>query len=296
MKSLNNIRIVTGGELHAEGTITTGRIRFSNADVWEYSMDDGSSWHEFSSDVRLASNTCYVSDSGDDEKAEIGSISKSFATIAGAINIAKDLPNTIIEVLPGTYVLDEETYPTGLMYPNSSYDYYFHENSIINYYGTYGFYITNNGGGNILGKATFNIYNDTFSYNGFGFYFAASEDRKIEFESMNFLSSESTANGVLIDTCDGVLRVEGKITNNGGITVKCGAYARAYFNGGYIKNTSNSKTLIIDSVRDVVFDDMKIVGDGSYNSHSADIMTEITFDGNNNSLIYFNNSHFLFII
>lgn len=277
MKELNNIIFTTGGELQSYGSTPTvkGRIRFnSSTNIWEYSNDAGVTWMPFSSSLVTSVNgqvgdvsiggfaalTCYVVGAGgNDSSGEIGNILRPFATIGGAIEIARITPGSIIEVLPGTYNLNDANTPFGLMYPNANYDYYFHPNSIVNYTGTYGFYISDaNTRGNIYGYGAFIINSSGFSgsvdsVNGYAVNIGINGVRK-QIQGISLLnnSNSSTSGLMRCGNCTGTGFTSSivAITARGGHTIFVDNGARFTLTANDIQNTSpnpTTRTVVINN-------------------------------------------------
>ncbi len=325
MKKLDNIVFVSGAEVQSHGSapIVTGRIRFnSTTDIWEYTQDNGVNWYPFGAvtsvngmvgDITIggfSALTCYVVGyGGDDNTAQIGNILMPFETIGAAINVARLNYGALIEVLPGTYNLDDTDCPYGLMYPGASYSYYFHPNTLINYNGTYGLYIGNSTtDGDIFGFGQFVIsYSGTFTANGYAFYAQHTQSYPVHSRQFNFVklvhgtsSSTITTSKLLgIGNCPStsvVFNFTERILSRHGDTITVESGGRVLFNGystGSLQSTSKAnKTLVINDANQVLVRNADIfgygnasVGDGARN---APIVVDITYGFNLNSYVFSN--------
>jgi hypothetical protein len=262
----------------------------------------------------FAANTCYVVGfGGDDITAEIGNILRPFETIGAAIEVAKNISGSLIEVLPGTYSLDDTNCPHGLMKPNSNYSYYFHPNSFVVYDGSYGLYISDtNSDGDIFGFGNFTINNSTFYGSVFDFNSGNisnyamiipvpfTRSRRFDFNKIVFESSSNTANGIFVGASGGTgvsFNIGERLLARGGVTVTLGLGSRSTFNGpGSIQSTSiTEKSLIINGVHSATFNNMTIFGYGAAFGRNSSIMTEISYDSSYTNDIKFNQVEAMFI-
>jgi hypothetical protein len=319
MKELNNIIFVSGAEIQSHGNTpaVNGRIRFnSTTEIWEFSEDNGTNWlplkttvNGMTGDVTIggfASLTCYVvGTGGDDNTAEIGNILRPFETIGAAIEVARLNYGSLIEVLPGTYNLDDTNCPYGLMYPNSNYSYYFHPNSIINYSGTYGLYNgDSNTDGDIFGFAQFNVlHSGTFTGSGYAFFAQHSVAFGIRTRQFNFVKlahgSTSTGNAnsktLGIGDCPStsvIFNYSERILGRHGDVVTLEAGSRSIFNGiGFIQSTSLShKTINITNATSAVFKNTEIqnYGNAFGGGRDANTCVSIGYGANVNDYSFIN--------
>lgn len=118
-------------------------------------------------------NTAFVRTSGDDTTAIVGNYLLPFQTIGSAITALGTLSGSTLYIDAGTYTLNDVDTPFGLKAPNSLYDVYCAVGCQIDYYGTYGLWISDsNTAGNLFGYGTITNYSSTATakVNGLGGY------------------------------------------------------------------------------------------------------------------------------
>lgn len=334
---------------HGSTPTIKGRIRFnSTTDIWEYSENNGDDWYPFSqmpqggtagqvlrknssSDFDaswvdsvgsvngmtgnitiggFSALTCYVVGAGgNDNTAQIGNILRPFETIGAAINVARLYTGALIEVLPGAYTLNDTNCPFGLMYPSSSYSYYFHPNAIITYNGTYGLYAGNSTtDGDIYGYGQFIVtYDGAFTANGYAFYAQHTQSFTVRSRQFNFVklvhgttsTSITTSKLLGIGSCPStsvVFNFTERILCRHGDTATVETGGRVIFNGystGSLQSTSRlNRTLVINDANQVLVRNCDIfgygnasVGDGARN---APMVVDMVYGSNLNSYIFSN--------
>lgn len=230
--------------------------------------------------------TCYVNVlDGNDLTAEVGNILRPFQSIHGAVNAVPF--GGAIEVFAGIYEEDDSTLPFGMMI--SSYDFYFHPNAIVNYYGTYGLYISESyKTGNIYGYGKFNVYAPNFTNPyGYAFYVEVSGVPKI-FEFVNMIaqydSSDTDADLVRIGDCaltSASFNFSERILSKRGISILLDQGSRTLIKPttGAIHQTNSKTPVKIRNPRTVDIKDCVIYGYGTKFGRYQPVLITIEIGG-----------------
>lgn len=214
--------------------------------------------------------TCYVNAlGGNDATAEAGNPLRPFQTLHGAVYAVQ--PGGLIEVFAGTYYEDDNTLPLGLLI--NSYDFYFHPNAIVHYYGNYGLYISTSWrDGNIYGYGKFYTYAPTFTnFSGAAIWVEIYSTQKL-FEFVFIVSAydSSDTDSILlhIGTCANtgtIWTFSNRMLSRRGVTILINSGARCTFaaSTGFIQNTGNKPAVVMNNPTEVSFINTPINGYGS---------------------------------
>lgn len=187
---------------------------------------------------------------GDDATAVIGNILKPFKTIGAAIAALGVLPNSALVCAAGYNFLDDTNSPYGLKAPNSFYDVFLDSGCVVDYYGTYGIYISNNTTfGNIFGRgvaiANGSIFTGSIDgVNNYAFNVQAYQTPKFfQLYDLKRVDTSNAANLLRIGNCYQTgcsFDISGRISESGGWCITCDTGSRTYFEKiNYLINNSN---------------------------------------------------------
>lgn len=214
--------------------------------------------------------TCYVNAlGGNDATAEAGNPLRPFQTLHGAVYAVQS--GGLIEVFAGTYYEDDNTLPLGLLI--NSYDFYFHPNAIVHYYGNYGLYISSSWiDGNIYGYGKFYTYAPTFTnFSGAAIWVEIYSTQKL-FEFVFIVSAydSSETDSILlhIGTCANtgtIWTFSNRILSRRGTTILINSGARCTFapTTGFIQNTGNKPAIVMNNPTEASFINLPVNGYGN---------------------------------
>ena len=226
--------------------------------------------------------TCYVNAlGGNDATAKAGNYLQPFQTLHGAVYAVK--PGGAIEVFAGNYSEDDNTLPLGLLI--NSYDFYFHPNAIVHYYGNYGLYISTSWrDGNIYGYGKFYTYAPTFTnFSGAAIWVEIYNTQKL-FEFVFIISAydSSETNSILlhIGTCANAATIwtfSNRLLAKRGTVVLINGGARCTFatTTGFIQATGNKPAVVMNNPTEVSFINTHINGYGSSFGRNQTILVSI---------------------
>ena len=203
----------------------------------------------------VAGNIAYQNPiGGNDATAVIGNRLKPYLTIGAAIAALGTSTSSAL-VIMGYNLLDDSNAPYGLKAPGSFYDIVAEPGTRVDYYGTYGAYISDaTTFGSVYGLLDLRSYSATYSaaVNGVANWAVniavASTPKRIECSNIINENTSAGSNGIRIGACTGtavVLEISGRILSRGGITWLMDTQSRVAVNSiNLVQNTSVSSGMI----------------------------------------------------
>ncbi len=173
---------------------------------------------------------------GNDSTAVIGNRLRPFLTIGAAITALGILQNSALYLSSGYNYLDDTNAVYGLKSPGSYYDIIAEPGCKVDYYGSYGLYISNASTfGGVYGYLDMNAYSSTYtgSVDGVNNYAynigVATTPKKFECINATNQNTNTSSGNFRLGTCTGTaltINNMGRIASRGGITFFCDAGSR----------------------------------------------------------------------